>query len=52
MRARGVVAGEALLQLLSQTPATRTYALVDDQGQVGLVAGRDLVEAMGARSRS
>lgn len=44
--------GEALLQLLSQTPATRTYALVDDQGQVGLVAGRDLVEAMGARSRS
>lgn len=44
--------GEALLQLLSQTPATGTYALVDDQGQVGLVAGRDLVAAIGARSRS
>jgi Zn-dependent protease/CBS domain-containing protein len=44
--------GEALLQLLSQTPATGTYALVDDQGRVGLVTGRDLVEAMGARSRS
>jgi Zn-dependent protease len=44
--------GEALLQMLSQTPATATYALVDEQGQVGLVAGRDLVAAMGARSRS
>ncbi len=44
--------GEALLHLLSQTPATATYALVDDQGEVGLVAGRDLVAAMGARGRS
>ncbi len=44
--------GEDLLHLLSQTPATGTYALVDDEGQVGLVAGRDLVAAMGARSRS
>ena len=44
--------GEILLQVLSQTPATPTYALVDDQGRVGLVAGRDLVAAMGARSRS
>jgi Zn-dependent protease/CBS domain-containing protein len=44
--------GEDLLHLLSQTPATGTYALVDDQGQVGLVAGRDLVAAIGARSRS
>jgi Zn-dependent protease/CBS domain-containing protein len=44
--------GEALLQVLSQTPATSTYALVDEQGQVGLVSGRDLVAAMGARGRS
>jgi hypothetical protein len=44
--------GEALLQVLSQTPATATYALVDDQGQVGLVSGHDLVAAMGPRSRS
>jgi Zn-dependent protease len=44
--------GETLLQVLSQTPATTTYALVDEEGQVGLVAGRDLVAAMGARSRT
>jgi Zn-dependent protease len=44
--------GEALLQLLSRTPAAATYALVDEHGQVGLVAGRDLVAAMGARGRS
>jgi Zn-dependent protease len=44
--------GEALLEMLSQTPATATYALVDDQGEVGLVSGRDLVAAMGARGRS
>jgi Zn-dependent protease/CBS domain-containing protein len=44
--------GEALLQLLAQTPAASTYALVDEQGRVGLVAGRDLVAAMGAGGRS
>jgi Zn-dependent protease len=44
--------GEALLQLLTQAPAASTYALVDEQGRVGLVAGRDLVAAMGPRGRS
>lgn len=44
--------GEALLQLLAQMPAAATYALVDEQGRVGLVAGRDLVAAMGASGRS
>jgi Zn-dependent protease len=44
--------GEALLQLLARMPAAATYALVDDQGRVGLVAGRDLVAAMGAGGRS
>jgi Zn-dependent protease len=44
--------GEALLQLLSQTPAAATYALVDEQGRVGLVAGRDLVAAMAGGARS
>jgi hypothetical protein len=44
--------GEALLQLLARMPAAPTYALVDEQGGVGLVAGRDLVAAMGPRGRS
>ena len=44
--------GEALLTLLSQAPAASTYAFVDEQGRVGLVAGRDLVAAMGPRGRS
>lgn len=44
--------GEALLHLLTQAPAASTYALVDEEGRVGLVAGRDLVAAMGPRGRS
>jgi Zn-dependent protease/CBS domain-containing protein len=44
--------GEALLQLLSRTPAAATYALVDEHGRVGLVAGRDLVAAMSGGGRS
>jgi Zn-dependent protease len=46
------VTGEALLQLLSRTPAASTYAFVDEQGRVGLVAGRDLVAAMAGGGRS
>jgi hypothetical protein len=44
--------GEQWLQLLARSPAAATYALVDEQGQVELMAGRDLVEAMGLAARS
>jgi Zn-dependent protease len=44
--------GEELLQLLARAPAAPTYALVDEHGAVALLAGRDLVMAMGLGVRS